>query len=249
MRKLTLTILLLATLALASSYGGVRRFTFLYEANTSARGSLELENWVTWKGADGHDGFDQVEFRHELEYGVTDKFQASLYFADWAYENDSEHSGFTYQGGGLELIYNFTNPVIDPVGMSAYGELKVGEELIELESKFIAQKNFGPIILAYNAILEAEWEGRDLEEKAGEFSQAFGVSYEFSPRFSAGIEFLHEFVFPEWKDTEEIRNFFVGPNICYRHGQWFVTMTALAQATDTADEPDFQFRTILGVGL
>lgn len=232
-----------------SGFGGVRRFTFLYEANTSAAGSLESENWVTWKNAGGKDGFDQVEFRHELEYGVTDKFQASLYFADWAYECDAEKSGFVFSNAALELIYNFTNPVIDPVGLSAYGEIQVGYRVIELESKLIAQKNFGPIILAYNATLEAEWEGEGLEEREGEFSQAVGVSYEFSPRFSAGLELLHEFVFEEWQDTEEIRNVFIGPNVSYRRNNWFVTTTFLAQATDTAGEPDFQWRTVFGVGL
>ena len=63
--------------------GGVRHFTFLYEANTSSRGSLELENWVTWQRTTGPGRFDRVDFRHELEYGVTDKFQASIYVADW----------------------------------------------------------------------------------------------------------------------------------------------------------------------
>jgi hypothetical protein len=47
-------------------------FTFLYEAATSAPGSLELENWITWQRATGAERFDQVDFRHELEYGVTE---------------------------------------------------------------------------------------------------------------------------------------------------------------------------------
>jgi hypothetical protein len=141
-----------------------------------------------------------------------------------------------------------TNPVVDPVGLSIYGELRAGDRLIELESKLIAQKNFGPLILAYNATLESVWEGNGLAER-GEFSQAFGASYEISPRISAGIELLHEFVFPEWRDTEKIRNLFVGPNVSYRRGNWFVTITALAQVTDTQGEPNFQLRTIFGTGL
>ena len=229
--------------------GGVRHFTFLYEANTSARGSLELENWVTWQRTTGPGRFDQVDFRHELEYGVTDKFQASIYVADWFYENDREHSGFAYSDTAIELIYNLTNPVVDPIGLSIYGELRTGDRLIELESKLIAQKNFGPLILAYNATLESVWEGNDLAERQGEFSQALGASYEISPPISVGVELLHEFVFPEWRDEEKIRNLFVGPNVSYRSTSWFVTVTALAQATDIEDEPDFQLRTIFGIGL
>jgi len=249
MKKFVLPILLLSILPTISALGGVRRFTFLYEANTSAQGSLELENWVTWQRATGPGRFDQVDFRHELEYGVTDKFQASIYVADWFYENDREHSGFAYSDTAIELIYNLTNPVVDPVGLSIYGELRTGDRLLELESKLIAQKNFGPLILAYNATLESVWEGNHLAERQGEFSQALGASYEISPRISVGLELLHEFVLPEWHDEEKITNLFVGPNVSYRRGNWFVTITALAQATDTEGEPDFQLRTIFGIGL
>jgi hypothetical protein len=63
MKKFALSILLLSILPTFSAVGGVRRFTFLYEANTSAPGSLELENWVTWQRATGPGRFDQVDFR------------------------------------------------------------------------------------------------------------------------------------------------------------------------------------------
>ena len=249
MKKFVLPILLMSILPAIFALGGVRHFTFLYEANTSAAGSLELENWVTWQHATGQGRFDQVDFRHELEYGVTDKFQASIYVADWFYENDREHSGFAYSDTAIELIYNLTNPVVDPVGLSIYGELRTGDRLLELESKLITQKNFGPLILACNATLESVWEGNHLAERQGEFSQALGASYEISPPISVGVELLHEFVFPEWRDEEKIRNLFVGPNVSYRSKNWFVTVSALAQTTDIEDEPDFQLRTIFGIGL
>jgi len=197
----------------------------------------------------GPDRSDAVDFRHELEYGVTDRLQVSLYLADWFYENQGEHSGFAYSDSAIELIYNLTNPVDDPIGLSIYGEIKSGDRLIELESKLIAQKNLGPLIFAYNATLEAVWEGHSLQEREGEFQQAFGASYELSPRLSVGIELLHEVIFSEWHDDEKIRNLFVGPNVSYRRGNWFVTVTTLAQATNTADEPNLQVRTIFGIGL
>ena len=55
-------------------------------------GSLELENWVTWRHATGPGRFDQVDFRYELKYGVTDKLQASIYLADWFYKSDPQQS-------------------------------------------------------------------------------------------------------------------------------------------------------------
>src|SRR5256885_2545309 len=230
--QLAVVILMLWT---ASSFAGVRHFTFLYEAPTSAPGSIELENTVTWAHGSG---WNDVFVREELEIGITDGLQLGIYPLDW-----SGHSpgGLEYNGGALEVIYNLSNPVVDPVGLSLYQEISVARQHFESESKLIAQKNFGRWILDYNATLEAEWEEEELKEQNGELQQALGASYEISPRLSVGVEFLHEFVFPDWSDR--LTNVFVGPNVSYRQQSWFVTVTALAQATDTTDEPDFQVRT------
>src|SRR5207245_4206915 len=111
--------------------------------------------------------------------------------------------------------------VDNPVGLSNYGELRAVDRLIELESKLITQKNFGRLILAYNATLESVWEGSDLDEREGEFSQALGASYEISPCVSAGIELLHEVVFQEWRDTANLSTFYVRPHVASRSASWF----------------------------
>ena len=247
--KFTLLILSLWVLPVSAALAGARHFTFLYEAPTSAPGSIELENWITWQRVTNPEQSDKIGFRHEIEIGVTDHFQASIYFVDWFYERDHKRSSFNYSDFAIELLYNLTNPVIDPVGLSVYQEIQVGRQHFELESKLIAQKNFGRLILDYNLTLETEWEEQGLQEHQGELQQAFGASYELSPRISVGLEFLHEFVFPDWRDQGEIRNVFIGPNVAFRHQSWFVTVTALAQATNTADEADFTVRTIFGFGF
>ena len=238
--------ILLSILPAACSFAGVRHFTFLYEAPTSAPGSVELENTVTWAH---HGDSNDIRFREELEIGITDRLQLGLYPLDWDHHSDADRSGFGYDGGAVEFIYNLSNPVIDPIGISLYQEIAGGHRHFESESKLIAQKDLGRWILDYNATLEAEWESKGLEEQTGEFQQAIGASYEISPRFSVGMEMLHEFVFEDWNDRQKIRNVFIGPNASYRRQQWFVTVTALAQATDTSDEPDFQLRTIFGFGF
>jgi hypothetical protein len=247
MRKVALSVFFWSLLP--AVLAGARHFTFLYEAPTSAPGSFELENWMTWLRTTNPERADELAFRHELEIGLTDRLQGSIYFADWSFQKDQRSSDTRYSDAALELIYNLTSPVIDPIGLSIYQEIRGGNRFLEWESKAIAQKNLGPLILAYNATLEATWEGNGLTKSQGEFSQAVGASYEISQRLSVGVELLHEFVFPEWRDEEKIRNVFIGPNVAYRHGNWFVTVTALAQATDTAEEPDFQVRTIFGIGL
>lgn len=243
-KHLAVAILLLAWPTTAA-FAGVRHFTFLYEAPTSAPGSVELENTVTWAHGSNGNGND-VFIREEFEIGVTDRFQLGVYPLDWSHPSSN---GLEYNGGAVELIYNLSNPVIDPVGISLYQEISAARQHFELESKLIAQKNFGRWIFDYNVTLEAEWEDRHLEETEAEFQQALGASYEISTRLSVGLEFLHELVLPDWRDNEKIRNVFVGPNVSYRRNQWFVTVTALAQATDTENEPNFQFRTIFGVGF
>jgi hypothetical protein len=225
-----------------SSFGGVRHFTFLYEAPTSPPGSVELENTITWAHGSG---WNDVSIREEVEIGITDRFQLGIYPLDWGYRSEDR---FRYNGGAIELIYNLSNPVVDPVGISLYEEFSASRQHFESEAKLIAQKDFGRWILDYNATLEAEWEEQGLKKQSGELQQALGASYEISPRLSVGMEFLHEFVFPDWHD-EGIRNVFVGPNVSYRQQNWFVTITGLAQATDTADEADFQVRTIFGFGF
>jgi hypothetical protein len=127
--KIALSLLLLVILPAVSAVGGARRFTNVYEAPTSPPGDVEIENWVTWKTSKPDDrGFDQVDFRHEIEFGITNRLQAAIYLADWDYARGAsvENPGFMYSASALELIYNFTNPVADAIGLSLYQEVKVG---------------------------------------------------------------------------------------------------------------------------
>jgi hypothetical protein len=229
-----------------TAFAGARHFTFIYEAPTSPPGSFEIENYATTRF---NDGFTGADFRHELEIGITERFQASIYFANWNYTRRGADGGFHYDTASIEVIHNLTNPVTDPIGISLYQEISGGRRAFESETKLIAQKNFGPLILVYNLTLEAEWEDESLREHNGEIQQAFGASYELRPRVSAGAEMLHEVLLPAGHSSEAENNFFIGPNVSYRGNRWFATITALAQTTRTDGEPDYQMRLIFGVSL
>ncbi|PYK69730.1 MAG: hypothetical protein DME45_00815 [Verrucomicrobia bacterium] len=241
-RKVVLYLAFLPSICFA----GARHFTFVYEAPTSPPGSIESENWATTRF---NDGFTDVQFRHEIEVGVTEHFQASVYLANWDYTRSSDNRGAHYESSSLELIYNLTNPAADPIGISLYQEISAGRRFFESETKLIGQKNFGPLIVAYNLTLEAEWEEEGLRERNGEIQQALGASYELSPRVSVGAEMLHEVLLPAWHSSEAENNFFLGPNVSYRGDRWFATVTALAQTIRTEGEPDYQVRLIFGVSL
>jgi hypothetical protein len=227
-------------------FAGARHFTFLYEAPTAAPGSFEIENYATTRFTNG---FTEAVFRNELEIGITEHFQASIYFANWNYTRRGADRGVHYESTSVEVIHNLTNPVTDPIGISLYQEISAGRRVFESESKLILQKNFGPLILAYNFTLEAAWEGEGLGERNGELQNIFGASYELTPRVSVGAEMLHEIILPDWRSSETENNFFIGPNISYRGDRWFATITALAQTTHTEGEADYQVRLIFGVSL
>ena len=245
-----IAVCFVATVFIATKHAeaGARRFTYVYEATTSAPGTREFENWITWGTSPREDRrFNEVDFRDEIEFGVTEHFQIGLYLANWGYREDpAEHEhGFSYQTSALELIYNLTNPTTDLLGLALYGEILGGPEELELESKVILQKNLGRFVIAYNGTLEAKWEGDRLEEKGGEFAQSFGVSYEISPAWLVGAEFLHEIDIPDWSEAED-SILYAGPNVSYRRGNWWATLTPLAQLTNVVSEVDFQTRLIFG---
>ena len=235
------------------SKAGERRFTYVYEATTSPKGEVEIENWITWKTARESGGRgNEFDFRHEIEYGVTDRLQLGIYVADWkvvdSVAGGEDGARAIYQNTAVEVIYNLTNPVTDLIGSALYGEVKMGDQVFELEGKVILQKNFGPVVVAYNAVLEAEWEGEEFgafNEQKGAFKETLGISYQFSPHFLLGGEFLHEVEFDEWSEAGD-PIFYAGPNASFRYDRFFVTTTALIQATAVTGEPDFQLRTIFG---
>ena len=234
-----------------TSLAGQRPFTYLYETTTAPKGSFELETWATWKHRDvdgGGKDVDNFEFRHEVEIGLTDRLQLGIYLYDWAYsqESDGSHEA-DWQHSGFDLIYNMTNPTTSFLGSALYGEIVVGRDSIEIEGKLLLEKQFGPLTVAYNAVLEAEWEGETLrEEKKGEFKQLIGVSYELNKHFSVGAEALHEIEFPEWEEAND-SVVYAGPNVSVRAGRIFATATALFQVTDVEGEADFQVRLITGI--
>lgn len=221
-----------------------RRFTYVYEAKVAEKGEIEVENWVTWKsGPDGENGFD---FRHELEFGVTDRFQLAVYVADWKVADNIA----SYENTALEAIYQLTDPKTSFLGSALYGEVKLGDEQFKLEAKGILQKNIGPLVLAYNATIEAEWEGENLgnlDERYGKLEQSAGASWKFSDNIKVGGELQQKFYLKDNWSVPTQSVIYVGPNIALEYGRYFATFTGMIQATSISGEPDFQLRTIFGV--
>ena len=238
----TLAFAALALGLAASANATDRRFTYSYETTTAAPGSFEYEQWFTWQQ---NDEFDKYQFRHELEFGLTDKLQLGFYLFDWEHETEEGESETKWEGTGIELIYQLTDPNKSWLGSALYFEAKASDEEAAVEGKLLLQKNFGPLIAVYNLVIEAEWED-DYEEEVGVWENTFGLSYEITPNFFVGLEATHEVEFEDWSEAGD-HVFFVGPNISYRKGNVFATLTGLFQATGVDDEADTQVRAIVGI--
>lgn len=234
--------LALAAITLPSAHAHERRFAYSYETTTLPDGSFELEQWFTWKhGTDS----DKYLFRHELEYGITDRLQVGLYLFDWAIEHEGGEHKTEWEGSGVEAIYQLTDPNKSSIGSALYFEALTSDQELKLEAKLLLQKNIGPVVLAYNLIVEAEWE-EEFEERVGVWEQTAGASYQISPNFMVGVEAVHELEFENWEDAGD-HILSIGPNMSFRKGRFFATLAGLFQATSVDGEPDFQLRTILGV--
>lgn len=245
-----LAILLVGLSSAQMSQGGERAFTGVYEAMTSPKGTLEYEQWVTWKTHKQADteyqGFD---FRHELEYSVSDNWQVALYLSDWKVETSNGGETTTkWKNVALESIYMFLNPTVDPIGLAGYFEVKGGDELLVLEGKVLVQKNIGKWIAAWNGVVEAEWEGSSLDEQTGVLEETAGVSYEVKPSLRLGAELKHEVECADWREWEK-PILYMGPNASYRTPRWFATITPSMQLTNDDGSPDYVTRLILGITL
>lgn len=240
---------LLASAALpAHAYN--RRYVYNYEAGGMPKGLFEYEPWFTYKQFET--GF-AWEFRNEIEYGVTDRLLVAAYVSDWSYDNLEGPGSATWDAIGGEFQYTLSDPTVDPIGSAIYGEFKFGPEIFALEGKLILHKNFGPLSVVYNAIVEAEWEGEHRDEEVGVIENTFGMSYQFNPKFFIGMEATHEVELEEWQEAGESA-IYVGPNISFRtsgmnlpsSGSFFATAAMLFQASSIEDEPDAQVRLIMG---
>lgn len=248
---LVLKSALLAAGVLALVPGAARaselRFVYNYEATTAPKGLLELEQWFTFKD---YDDRQRYEFRTEVEYGVTDRFQLGLYLSDWRYtDNATGKDKAEWRTAGVEGIYSLTDPSKDAIGSALYGEVLLGPEKFALEGKLLLQKNLGRLALVYNFVLEAEWEGeslRNLDERMGVIKNTLGASWQVSPSFMIGAEALHEVEWEEWEEAGD-PVFYAGPNLSFRQGKGFATAAGLFQLGDVAGEADTQVRLIVGL--
>jgi hypothetical protein len=234
-----------------------RPFTFTYDTYPVGKGNWEYEQWITYRGRSQADhGFTRFDFRHEVEFGLADNFDLSIYFASWRYEDSDSRQGTKFDSTSIEGTLYLSNPVTDFMGAGLYAEFAVGENELEFEQKLLLQKDWKNWTFAYNLIFETEIEGvfQDPDEPGAEtevegvIAHALGASYAIGRGdLRIGGEMVIESVFENWSHYEDT-SVYLGPVISYQGGKnWWVTVTPMYQLSSLEDEPDFNVRLIAGI--
>lgn len=239
-RRMVATVLLLCP---SAALADRRSFARTYEYMTMPAGDLELEFYNTQTMEKFDDEAPQAfQMQIEVEYGITDHWDVSLYQVFSQAGAEPLH----YSATKLRSRYRFAERGLWPVDTLLYFEaVKAFGGLAgsELEAKLILARDFGPVTLAVNPIVELEVEEemeaggeaeKELELEAG---FAAGLTYEVAPSFRVGAE-----------SFSKGKRFWAGPSISWAPSpKFWTTVNAGFGLNEKAD--DFTVQAILGLGI
>src|SRR3989338_3807161 len=186
--SLTAVILALPNLAHADR----RSFVWNYEAKTMQKGETELEYYLPGS-VTRPDGVvdDLVTFDHqvEVEYGITDNWDVSMYQVFRQREEADGDEEFKYRGTKLRTRYRFVDigeRFVDPLIYLEVHHNPFSEE-VEFEQKVVLAKNIENLILAFNMTTEQELKFKD-DAQEYLFKPGLAVGYQIRPWVILGVE-------------------------------------------------------------
>jgi hypothetical protein len=247
-------------MGLLSSYpahAGEHPFGYSYTAETEEPGETELSLWATDRRGKGEGHYDAQDYRLEIERGLTDRFQTSVYVnlvshhvRGLAPELDPVKRNLAFQGASLEFKYRLLDQAPHGIALALYVEPgwsrirsiegAKGTEY-ELEFKIIASKSLGRLLWAGNLTFEPEWE-LERDTSAGaivdhhwatelKLEATTGLAYRLSPQWSAGVEARYASVYPNWTHGLHREAYAVsaGPTIAFNAGEFSASLAYLPQ--------------------
>lgn len=244
------TFFLLAIAAAPGARADRRAYGVTYEAVTAPQGELDVETWSTYAPmgeVDGGPASKGVREMIELEYGITDRWDAALYNMLDVTSGDTD-SG--YAGFKVETRYKLADRgewLVDPIVYFEFQQLFRGDARQKYELKLILAKDFGKLNVALNAAVEEE---RTTDPSWNtEFEYAAGTSYEVSPAIKLGAEVFGKAEKAEMGGIEN--RTWVGPAVSWASGSHgvlrgiWVTLAGGAGLTDETDK--FYARAVVGL--
>jgi hypothetical protein len=244
------------SLAAGNSRADEQLFGFVRGAETLPKGRAEVYQFVTYRTGKDSGSYHAFDFDTEIEYGITDRLQASVAMVNH-YINNTGVDGLDdmnkYQLGGVEFStkYRLLSPFKDVVGLALRleGGYLQRDEVggLPQEEWYIApeldlQKNFRDDTVIANLNLGAEWAWgkQPAEEYPREFSLqgGAGLAYRFAPNWFAGVETRVRSEWPMFEfDNFEHLAVFSGPSLHYSQKRWWVTLSWVYQVWGSEVDP------------
>jgi len=239
---IALNTLLAAVVLVPEARADRRTMIRAYEYMTQPQGNLELEIWNDIEAPkDG--GFDAASsvLRVELEYGLTDHWDISLYHVFAQQPGES----FKFDSWRLETRYRLFEKNVLPVDIVLYFEAERPVDFTapwEIEEKLILEKDFGRFALVGNVVGEQK-PGHANQGYAWEFD--VGARYEVVPQLRFGAEF--------WTILETVAGntetqYFLGPSISWASSRFWLQLGAGFGLGDETSGATF-VRSVLGINL
>ena len=233
--KICCLIFLFILLVANSSKADRRGYVWTYEYQTMPKGQAELEYYLTQKIPDSHKYDEKNTWEHqlELEYGLTDRWDISVY-QRWTQTNTDSKDSFDYAGTKLRTRYRLGEKGMYPLDTLLYLEYirPDGSDAPEiLEGKIVLAKDIGKINLSYNQIIKAGINNNGKTEN----EYAAGINYEINPSWKIGIESTGNL-------TED--KFYLGPTVSWANEKYWAGFGALRGLNEVSD--DYRFRLIIG---
>lgn len=228
-------MLVLVLLGVNSAKGDRRSYVWTYEYQTMPKGESEVEYYLTTKVPDLHNygNNNTWESQLEYEYGVTDRWDVSVY-QRWKQTNSDSEDKFEYTGTKLRTRYRLGEKGMYPLDTLLYLEYirpDSSNEAEIMEGKVIIAKDFGKFNIAYNQILKV-----GINNNGGnENEYALGMGYEFNPRWKVGLESAGNY-------TED--KYYIGPTVSWASKKFWVGVGLLRGLNDRSD--DLRVRLIMG---
>ncbi len=212
-----------------------RSYVWTYEYQTMPKGMAEIEFYLTEEQKNIDKARPNVwKPQVELEYGVTDHFDVSMY-QQFEQSNTDKSSDFKYEGFKIRTRYRVSERSKLPVDVLLYLEyIRPGDfkEPNELEEKLVLAKDIGNFNISYNQIFVQKLES----DSMAEYEYATGLSYEITPSIKIGVESKGNYL---------DKKYYLGPTIGLATSKFWVNMGIVAGLNKQSD--DMQVRLIVGI--
>jgi hypothetical protein len=216
-------------------------FITLHTTELEEPGEVEAESWFFFRSGHAGAAFANVENRNELEYGISENWQASLYLNyEWSRENPHPSGPAAVRNDvsvATELIWRALDIDSAPFGLAFYFEPQVGTQKRFIETKILLQKNLlaDRLRAVINIIAQDEWDhtftGGWSESSQLEFNA--GLAWRLSSAWNIALEFGNERGFDGevlGADSRPVSSsYYLGPTLQYSADPFQITLGAQAQ--------------------